>query len=76
MDSGRQRGSILLLAFVLGCACLLQAAGLAAADVPVVINELMASNLSSVADPQNQFDDWIELHNPGDVARGRGRVCT
>ena len=29
----------------------------------VVINELMASNGSTVADPQGEFDDWIELLN-------------
>jgi hypothetical protein len=35
------------------------------ADVPVVINELMASNNSSIQDPQGQYDDWIELFNSG-----------
>ena len=30
---------------------------------PVVINELMASNAKSLADPQGDNDDWIELHN-------------
>lgn len=30
---------------------------------PVVINELMASNTKSLADPQGDNDDWIELHN-------------
>lgn len=34
-----------------------------AANSPVIINELMASNASSIADPQGEFDDWIELHN-------------
>ncbi|HXJ76843.1 MAG TPA: CotH kinase family protein, partial [Candidatus Dormibacteraeota bacterium] len=34
-----------------------------ATNSPVVINELMASNSSSLADPQGEFDDWIELHN-------------
>ncbi len=29
----------------------------------VVINELMAANESTIADPSGQFDDWIELHN-------------
>ncbi len=33
------------------------------ADVPVCINEVMASNSSVLADPQGQFEDWIELHN-------------
>ncbi|TFG60002.1 MAG: hypothetical protein E4H36_12825, partial [Spirochaetales bacterium] len=35
---------------------------------PVVINELMAINTVSVPDPQGQYDDWIELHNPGSTA--------
>jgi len=46
--------------------------GVLAADgglepVPVVINELLASNVSSIADPQGEFDDWIELYNVGDA---------
>jgi hypothetical protein len=35
---------------------------------PVVINELMASNTKSLADPQGENDDWIELHNVSDDA--------
>ncbi|MBN2181077.1 MAG: lamin tail domain-containing protein, partial [Sedimentisphaerales bacterium] len=31
----------------------------------LVINELMASNGNSEADPQGQYDDWIEIHNYG-----------
>ncbi len=34
-----------------------------AVTTPVVINELMASNAGTLADPQGQYDDWIELHN-------------
>lgn len=30
---------------------------------PVVINELLASNISTNKDPQNEYDDWIELYN-------------
>ncbi|MCP4512482.1 MAG: lamin tail domain-containing protein [Fuerstiella sp.] len=30
---------------------------------PVIINEVMASNNTSLKDPQDDFDDWIELHN-------------
>ncbi len=37
------------------------------ARVPVVINELLAAN-SSLADPQGEFDDWIELYNLGSTA--------
>jgi len=29
------------------------------------INEVMAANAAFVPDPQGQYDDWIELHNPG-----------
>ncbi|MBL7965315.1 MAG: CotH kinase family protein [Flavobacteriales bacterium] len=31
----------------------------------VVVNEIMASNLSTVVDDAGQYEDWIELHNPG-----------
>ncbi len=31
----------------------------------VVINELMADNTKTIADPQGQYDDWIELFNKG-----------
>lgn len=34
-----------------------------ASNSPVVINEFMASNTSTIPDPQGEFDDWIELHN-------------
>jgi spore coat protein CotH len=37
-----------------------------ASNSPVVINEVMASNTSTVADSQGEFDDWIELHNVTD----------
>ena len=33
---------------------------------PIVINELMASNTKSIADPQGQYEDWLELHNLSD----------
>ncbi|MBL9135459.1 MAG: CotH kinase family protein [Verrucomicrobiales bacterium] len=38
-----------------------------AGSSPVVINELMASNLATLADPQGEFDDWIELRNLTDA---------
>lgn len=42
-------------------------------DVPmagpaVVINELMADNDNTIADPQGDYDDWLELHNRTDSA--------
>ncbi|MFC1633854.1 CotH kinase family protein, partial [Planctomycetota bacterium] len=33
--------------------------------IPLVINELMASNSTFLRDPQGQYDDWIEIHNFG-----------
>lgn len=34
--------------------------------IPVVINELMADNDNIIADPQGDYDDWLELYNPSD----------
>ncbi|MCE5250845.1 CotH kinase family protein [bacterium] len=34
-----------------------------AEDTPVVINEFMALNKSTIQDPQGDYDDWIELKN-------------
>lgn len=39
-----------------------------ATNSPVIINELMADNEKTAADPQGQFDDWIELRNVTDQA--------
>ncbi|MEN6578883.1 MAG: lamin tail domain-containing protein [Phycisphaerales bacterium] len=30
---------------------------------PVVLNEIMAGNNSTVRDPQGEFDDWVEIYN-------------
>ena len=37
-----------------------------ASSTDVVINEVMAANKDTIADPQGQFDDWIELANTSD----------
>jgi hypothetical protein len=37
-----------------------------ASNSPVVLNEFMASNTGTLADPQGEFDDWIELRNVTD----------
>ena len=34
-------------------------------SVPLFINEFMASNVSTIRDPANEFEDWIELYNGG-----------
>ena len=39
-----------------------------ASNSPLVINEFMASNTSTIADPQGEYDDWIELRNVTDSA--------
>lgn len=31
----------------------------------VRINELMASNTNTIKDPAGEYDDWVELYNPG-----------
>ena len=36
-------------------------------ESPIVINELMAANTKSLADPQGQYEDWVELHNLSDT---------
>jgi len=36
-------------------------------NVPVCINELMASNSTAATDPQAQYDDWIEIRNGSDT---------
>jgi hypothetical protein len=33
-------------------------------SLPIVINEIMASNASTLADPAGEFDDWVEIYNP------------
>jgi len=43
-----------------------------AAEVTLSINELMASNDTSVQDTQGQYDDWIEIYNYGTDALNIG----
>jgi len=38
------------------------------AGTPLVINELMASNSSTIQDQQGQYDDWVEIYNFGNAA--------
>ena len=44
------------------------AEGAYSVEVPLVINEFMASNSSSIKDPQGHYDDWIEILNYGTKA--------
>ncbi len=41
----------------------------------VMINEVLASNQRIIRDPQNQYDDWIELYNAGRTAVDVGGYC-
>ena len=48
-----------------------------AKKTPIVINELMAANTKSLADPQGQHEDWLELHNlTNDVVNLSGMYLT
>jgi len=53
-----------ILSFVLGISLLLNDQGYGM-EIPLVINEFMASNSQIIQDPQGQYDDWIEIHNYG-----------
>jgi len=48
-----------------GAADLTQEPG--AAGIPLFINEVMASNVSTVRDLQLDFDDWIEIYNASEA---------
>jgi hypothetical protein len=50
------------------CAWMLLAGNALCPAATVVINELMASNVTKFADPQNEYDDWIEFYNAGTTA--------
>ncbi|MCB9367432.1 MAG: CotH kinase family protein [Calditrichaeota bacterium] len=41
-----------------------------ASSQTVAINEFMASNENTIADPGGEYDDWIELYNVTDVSQG------
>ncbi len=63
------RTVLLLVSFAGVAGLVLSAAAVAGDDVLdrpyVFVNEVMASNATVLADGQGQFDDWVELYNPG-----------
>ena len=70
MTSKRPHASILALAarWAAPLAVLL-AASCAAEEPTVLVNEFMASNATTIMDPDSEsYSDWIELYNPGDFA--------
>ncbi len=42
------------------------AAASAGGAEPLLINEVMSANTSVHADPQGEFDDWVEIYNDSD----------
>jgi len=62
------RFGLLLAVLVLGGGADGYAQGRRPVPVSVVINEIMALNRQTLADPQGEFDDWIELYNQGSAA--------
>ena len=38
---------------------------LSESNVPLQINEVMSANTSTIADSDGEYDDWVELYNPG-----------
>ena len=68
------RGSMNAVAFlwvcVLGMACSVHAAG-----DPVLINELIAANSGYYVDREGEYEDWVELYNPGDAVVDLTAMC-
>ena len=42
----------------------------------LVISEFMAANGSGLRDQDNEFSDWIEIHNPGETAVDSDRLVS
>jgi hypothetical protein len=62
------RYGLLLAALALGVGADGFAQARRAVPVSVVVNEIMALNRQTRADPQGDYEDWIELYNKGSVA--------
>src|SRR5262245_22272731 len=65
-DHGVVRGKVLVWPLCLGLA--LPASGRA----DVVLNELMAQNRTTLADESGDYEDWVELYNPGPLVAHLG----
>jgi len=55
------------LAVLLVWAAVMMETRCGAAGASVALNEIMASNTTTATDPQGQYDDWVELHNPSET---------
>ncbi|TAK45150.1 MAG: T9SS type A sorting domain-containing protein, partial [Saprospiraceae bacterium] len=47
--------------------CIFRELQVGLSTVPLVINEFMASNLSTIADEAGEYDDWLEIFSMSDV---------
>ena len=58
-----------ILSFIIGMLGIHDALGQIqdGASIPLVINEVLAANAAGKADPQGDYDDWVELYNTGDT---------
>jgi len=61
----RMRIPLLIPILAVSVICFAQTEQADQAGIPLLINELMASNSGCIQDPQRQYDDWIEIHNYG-----------
>ena len=59
------RAGVLCVLLCSGCVPVVEEPDRGALDV--VINEIQADNVTTLADESGGFDDWIELHNTGAV---------
>ncbi len=57
-----------LICICLWCGFTSLAPAAGGAGIPLAINEFMASNSATLADPQGQYGDWVEIHNYSDTS--------
>lgn len=65
MGSVTDRCGLLLMVLALGLTARSPGQERRPTPVSVVVNEVMASNHQTLADPQGRYGDWIELYNKG-----------
>ena len=70
MSFARRSRLLLAAVWLIGALVALEseAQGRFAADAPIVINEILASNQETIQDSQRDYDDWVELYNPNAAA--------
>jgi hypothetical protein len=77
-DSGWNPNDMTVIAFVqiYNTKEVLQAGFADVADLAptLYINEFMADNASTVQDPQGEYEDWVEIYNPGPDAVNLDRL--